>query len=313
MKAATPAIVGAFVMSGVGLIVIGVVLIGGAQLFTRKVHAVTYFAGSVAGLEVGAPVTLRGAKIGTVTRIGLRINLKDQSVRIPVDLEMDPSLVTVVGKDNSDDRTVFRRLREAGLESQLAMQSFVTGELRVDLDFLPKTPATMLGGNVNGDEIPSSPSKLQTIEAEIAELPLKKIAEDADRTLGAIQHVADELGPRVGPMADSLKRTSDAAHETMTAATVAVHHVDGLAVEGQHQVTVNGDEIQKLLASSDKTVRDADTLVNALHDATAPNSRMRDDLEAATRDLAASASSLRAFSHDIEKNPSDVIRRGKPQ
>jgi paraquat-inducible protein B len=313
MKPAKPAIVGAFVISGIGLAIIGVVLIGGAQIFARKVHAVTYFAGSVAGLEVGAPVTLRGAKIGTVTRIGIRIDLKDQSVKIPVELEMDPSLVTLVGKDNSDNSAVFRRLREAGLEAQLAMQSLVTGELRVDLDFLPKTPATMLGGNVNGDEIPSSPSKLQTIESEIAELPLKKIADDADRTLNAIQHVADELGPRVGPLADSFKKTSDAAHETMTAATTAVNHVSGLAVEGKHQVTVNGDELQKVLASSDKTVKDADTLLTSLHDATAPNSRMRDDLEAATRDLAASASSLRAFSHEIERNPSDLLKRGKPQ
>jgi len=77
--------------------------------------------------------------------------------------------------------------------------------------------------------------------------------------------------------------------------------------------TINGDELQKVLASSDKTVKDADTLLTSLHDATAPNSRMRDDLEAATRDLAASASSLRAFSHEIERNPSDLLKRGKPQ
>jgi len=313
MSALKPAIVGAFVMSGAALAVIGVVLIGGSQIFAHRVHAVTYFGGSVAGLAVGAPVTFRGAKVGMVTRIGLRINLHDQSVKIPVDLELDPSLVTLVGRDHEDERSVFLRLRKAGLQAQLAMQSFVTGELRVDMDLLPKAPSTTLGGDVNGDEIPSSPSTLQTLEAEIAALPLKKIAEDADRTLNAIQHVADELGPRVGPLADSFKKTSDAAHETMTRATVAVNHVDGLAVEGQKQVTVDGDELQKVLTSSDKTVRDADALVLSLHDATGPDSRMRDDLEAATRDLAASASSLRTFSHEIEKNPSDLIRRGKPQ
>jgi len=313
MTPAKPAIVGAFVISGIGLAVLGVVLIGGLQIFAHKVHAVTYFAGSVAGLEVGAPVTFRGAKVGTVTRVRLLVDLKTQSVKIPVDVELDPSLVTLTGKDGRDDRSDFRRLIKSGLQAQLTMQSFVTGELRVDLDLLPKSPATMLGGNINGDEIPSSPSKLQTLETEIAELPLKKIAEDADRTLNAIQHVADALGPRVAPLAESLKRTSDAAHETMTAATVAVNHVDGLAVESKHQVSVNGDELLRLLASSDKTVHDADALVTSLHDATAPNSRMRDDLEAATRDLAASASSLRTFSHEIEKDPSDLLRRGKPQ
>jgi paraquat-inducible protein B len=313
MSLAKPALVGAFVLSGAALAVIAVVLIAGSQIFTRHIHAVTYFTGSVAGLDIGAPVTFRGVKVGSVTRIGLHIDLKDGSARIPVDLEMDPSLVSLAGKGDGDDASVFKRLRAAGLQSQLIMQSFVTGQLSVELDLAPTVRSTSAGGDVHGDEIPSSPSRLQTLETEIADLPLKKIAEDADRTLNAIQNLADQLGPRVGPMVDSLKRTSEAAHDTLDVAKVAVGHVDGLAVEGKHQVTVNGDELQRLLASSDKTVHDADALVLSLHEMTAPNSRMRDDLESATRDLAASASSLRTFTHEIERNPSDLIRRGKPQ
>ncbi len=114
-------------------------------------------------------------------------------------------------------------------------------------------------------------------------------------------------------MVNSLKRTSDAAHDTMAAAKGAAIHIDGLAVEGRRQVTVNGDELQKVLASSDKTVTDADALVISLHNMTGPNSRIRDDLESATRDLAAATSSLRTFSHEIERDPSDLLRRGKPK
>jgi paraquat-inducible protein B len=313
MTAAKPALVGAFVLSGVALAVIAVVLIAGSQIFTRHIHAVTYFTGSVAGLDVGAPVMFRGVKVGQVTHIRLHIDLNDGSAKIPVDLELDPSLVTLSGDGARSDKSVSQRLRKAGLQSQLIMQSFVTGQLSVELDLVPGNHPTTLGGDVNGDEIPSSPSKLQTLESEIADLPLKKIAEDADRTLNALQNVADQLGPRVGPMVDSLHRTSEAAHDTLNVAKVAVGHVDGLAVEGKKQVTVNGEELQRLLTSSDKTVHDADALVVSLHEMTGPNSRMRDDLESATRDLAASASSLRGFSHEIERNPSDLIRRGKPK
>jgi paraquat-inducible protein B len=313
MKAAKPALVGAFVLSGLALAVIGVVLIAGSQIFTRHAHAVTYFTGSVAGLEVGAPVTFRGVKVGSVTRIGLHIDLNNGSARIPVDLEVDPSLVSLSGVGHSNDASIFQRLRRAGLQSQLYMQSFVTGQLSVELDLAPTVHSTSVGGDVNGDEIPSSPSQLQTLESEIADLPLKKIVEDADRTLNAIQGVVDQLGPRVGPLVDSLKRTSEAAHDTLDVAKVAVGHVDGLAVESKRQVTVNGDDLQRLLASSDKTVHDADALVVSLHDVTGPDSPMRHDLESATRDLAASASALRTFSHEIERNPSDLLRRGKPQ
>jgi paraquat-inducible protein B len=313
MSLAKPALVGAFVLSGVVLAVGALLLVAGTQMFTRHVHKVTYFQGSVAGLDVGAPVTFRGVRVGSVSRIRLLIDVNDRSAKIPVDLEIDPSLVSLTNEGDHSDASIFRRLLQAGLQSQLHMQSFVTGQLGVELDLAPTVASKSLGGNLHDDEIPSSPSKLQTLETEIEELPLKKIAADADRTLNAIQGVADQLGPRVGPMVDSLKRTSEAAHETLDVAKVAVGHIDGLAVEGRRQVTVNGDELQRLLASSDKTVHDADALVVSLHEMTGPNSRMRDDLESATRDLAASASSLRGFSHEIERNPSDLLRRGKPQ
>jgi paraquat-inducible protein B len=265
----------------------------------------------VAGLEVGAPVTFRGVRVGSVTRIGVNINLKDLSARVPVYMEMQPSTVKLAGDGASDSKSVYRRLLLAGLETQLGMQSLVTGQLRVDLDLKPNAHATFLGGNVNGDEIPSSPSKLETLEAEIAELPLKQIADNANQTLESIRRVTDALGPRVGPLLDSLKQTSDSAHVTMDAAHMAVVHIDSVAIEGKQQLTDNGDALKGVLASSDRTVRDADALIASLNAMTAPNSRIRDDLQSTTRDLAASASSLRNFAHELERNPSDLFKRGK--
>jgi paraquat-inducible protein B len=169
-----------------------------------------------------------------------------------------------------------------------------------------------LGGNVEGDEVPSSPSKLETLEAEIADLPLKELGRNANETLESIKRVADALGPRVAPLLDSLKRTSEAAHGTMDAAHGAAEHIDSLAIEGKQQLTDNGDRLKVVLASSDRTVRDADALIASLNEMTAPNSRIRDDLQSTTRDLAASASSLRNFTHEIERNPSDLLKRGTP-
>jgi paraquat-inducible protein B len=311
MTPVRPALVGAFVLSGLALLVVALMQFAGSRLFTREVRAVTYFQGSVAGLEVGAPVTFRGVRVGSVTGIGVSLDLKDLSARIPVYMEMNPSTVRLAGYGPSDPKSVFRRLLLAGLEAQLGMQSLVTGQLRVDLDFKPDAHATFLGGNADGDEIPSSPSKLETLEAELADLPLKEITRNATQTMESIRRVTDALGPRVGPMLDSLKQTSDAAHGTMDAAHVAVTHIDSLAVEGKQQLTDNGDALKRVLASSDRTVRDADALIASLNEMTAPNSRMRDDLQATTRDLAASASSLRNFTHEIERNPSNLIKRGK--
>jgi paraquat-inducible protein B len=311
MTPAKPALVGAFVLSGLALFIVALILFAGTHLFGHQLSAVTYFQGSVAGLEVGAPVTFRGVRVGSVKGIGVSINLKNLSSRIPVYMEINPSGIKLDGFSGDDDKTVRRRLLAAGLEAQLGMQSLVTGELRVDLDLQPGAHAAYLGGDIRGDEIPSSTSRLQTLEDEIAQLPLKQIADNANLTLVSIRKVTDQLGPRVGPLLDSLKRTSESAHGTMDAAHVAATHIDSLAVEGQSQVTANGDALKGLIASSDRTVRDADALVLSLNEMTAPNSRMRDDLQSTMRDLAASASSLRTFTRDIERNPSHLLKRGK--
>jgi paraquat-inducible protein B len=242
--------------------------------------------------------------VGSVTKIGLNLNLKDLSAHIPVYLALDTSVVTLVTDGSKSEPLEFDRLRKAGLQAQLGTQSFVTGQLRIDLDFLPKVHSTYLGGNVDGNEIPSSPSKLETLEAEIADLPLKQLAEDTRQTLVSIKRVSDALGPRIGPLADNIEGTSTAAH-------VALNQIDSLAKEGRQQLSVNGDELSQVLKSSDKTVSDVDTVVRSVNEMAGPHSAMRDDLQAATRDLAASASALRAFSQEIERNPSNLLKQGK--
>ena len=49
--------------------------------FGRKIRMVSFFQGSVAGLDVGADVTLHGLKIGEVTELGLRFDPKTQRHR----------------------------------------------------------------------------------------------------------------------------------------------------------------------------------------------------------------------------------------
>jgi paraquat-inducible protein B len=299
MSAVKPALVGGFVLSGLALGVGAVLLFGGTHLLSPTVHAVVYFQGSVAGLDVGAPVTFRGVRVGAVTSIAVNLNMKDLTARIPVYLDLNPTQISLQNAGPGQNDEDFDRLLKAGLRAQLNMQSFITGQLRVDLDLQPGTPAAQ-GGDSDRPEIPSVPSKLQTLEDEIAELPLKQIGDNAQQTLAAVQHLADLLSAKAGPLADSLKDTSEAAHATL-------NDIDQLAIAGKGQLKVSGDQLDRVLASADRTVRDADTLVGSLKEMTSPDSAMRGDLRATIRDLAASASSLRGFSHEIERDPSSIL------
>jgi len=297
------AIVGGFILSGLALGIAAILLFSASHLFNPVVQAVVYFQGSVANLDVGAPVTFRGVKIGTVTKVSVSLNMSDLTARIPIYLELDPSQIFLVKGATGETESGFERLLKAGLRAQLGMQSLITGKLRVDLDIQPGLHPEMRrveDSDGNYPEIPSIPSQIQTIESEIADLPLKEMIENARQTLASIQRMSDDLPRQILPLTDSLKQTSDRARGTLVS-------IDLLATLSQQQVNLTGEQLVRVLASSDRMVRNADALLVSLKEMSEQNSPMRSDLEATLRDLAASASALRSFTREVDRDPSSLL------
>jgi paraquat-inducible protein B len=320
---ASPAALGSFVLGGLTLAVLAILLFGGLRLFTPSLRAVVFFPTSVAGLTVGAPVTFRGVQVGSVRKIALRLNVTDRSSIIPTFLELDPDRISWVdtrtpGADPGTDPGIAGLVR-AGLRATLSMRSLITGQLGVDLNFHPDTLVPSPGPSLGLPEIPSIPSDLQDLEEKLTHLPLRELVDDLRTTLTHIQTVADVFGDKVGPLADSARQTVDAARETMLVTTGAVRtlgtdvsrtlrNIDSLAIDGRQQVALSGRELQGVLASAQRTAQTAETLVASLNSIAAPRSEMRGDLEAALRDLAASASSLRSFTRELERSPLSALR-----
>jgi paraquat-inducible protein B len=168
MAAAKPAIVGAFVLGGLALGVVAVLLFGGMQLFSTSVKAMVVFQGSVAGLVVGAPVTFRGVKVGTVQGLKVQINVPDLKPLIPVFLDLDPEQISWTNGTAQIAGGDLKGAVNAGLRAQLILQSLVTGQLEVDLDFHPGTPALLVGAPDGFLEIPTIPSDLQQLKDQFA-------------------------------------------------------------------------------------------------------------------------------------------------
>src|SRR5258708_36773158 len=61
--------------------------------YGRKLHMVSRFQGSVAGLAVGADVTLHGLKIGEVTDLGLLFDPKINRIVVPVHYQVEADRV----------------------------------------------------------------------------------------------------------------------------------------------------------------------------------------------------------------------------
>lgn len=135
-KPASKTLIGVFVIGAIALAVLAVVVFGSGRFFSEKMPLVMYFEGSVAGLNIGSPVMFRGVKVGIVKDIVLRFDAKDVSFLIPVYVELDPKKFLVIGKF-TDEEELDRTLINKGLRATLELQSMVTGQLMVNLDFHP--------------------------------------------------------------------------------------------------------------------------------------------------------------------------------
>ena len=175
-KRVNPAMVGAFVLGAVGLILAAVVLLK-SGLFSKSHEFVIYFAGDINGLNVGAPVKFNGVEIGQVDRIRLRLDQQvnphngqlSANVRIPVVIELDEEKIVSHGGatiDLSDPHTIPNLIRE-GMRAQLGSDSFVTGQRYVALDIQnPSTPFQMVAPPGSPlQEIPSVPNTLEQAQA----------------------------------------------------------------------------------------------------------------------------------------------------
>ena len=123
-RKASPVLIGAFVIAGVALLVVGVLVFGGREIFQRKQRFVTYFEGSVQGLRVGADVQFRGVRIGYVTDIQVVADASLTNYQIPVIFEILPDAVTVASGgailgDLGDANSRLKGMINAGLRTRL--------------------------------------------------------------------------------------------------------------------------------------------------------------------------------------------------
>ena len=70
---------GLFILMGLVILMAGILGFGAARYFEKTTLEETYIAGNVDGLAVGAPVALRGVRVGKVTRIDFTWNTYPQA------------------------------------------------------------------------------------------------------------------------------------------------------------------------------------------------------------------------------------------
>jgi paraquat-inducible protein B len=261
MQRANPKLIGGFVLGAVALVVIGVLLLGGAKFLTEKRTFVAYFEGSVKGLNVGAPVEFQGVRVGSVTDIQLQFLTEDMELRIPVFLQFEPGKISQVGAHLDAQRRLLKPLVERGLRAQLEMQSIVTGQLIVQLGFHPDTPIRLVGdGKI--PEVPTVPTAMQELTqnvthalTELRQLPIPELVGQLAETAQGLNTIIHS--PDVNNLIQRLSATVQVAEQSL-------QRID--AQTGQVAERLNGtlDATTALLRDGQQLVRRVDTQVGPM-------------------------------------------------
>jgi paraquat-inducible protein B len=322
MKGRGQTIVGAFVLGGIILALAATVLFGKFNLFHPSVRAAIVFENSIAGLSVGAPVTFRGVRVGAVESIGIEFDPKTKVAYIPITVALEPgrALITHGKGDNIVD---LADLVTRGLRAELNVQSFVTGQSEIDLDFDPASAPVLHASIANLPEIPTRQSTLQKATEQLSQLPLRELADNTTATLKSLRGLAEKLDEDLPPLVESLKTMSDRSGQTVDTVGRSVRELQDrldttlnaitqAAISGDRQLNQRGAELHSLLAASNQTVQQVNDLLGNLKGLTSERGASRANLESTLRDLAAAAASLRGFANDVEHNPQLLLTGRRP-
>jgi len=248
--------IGLFVVGAIALGVVAIAVLGSGRFFKERFRYYMVFEGSVKGLNVGAPVVLRGVKIGAVSDIQMHFDYATKAINILVYSEFEKGRVLTVHVYEDVARrlgretqyTVMRELIGRGLRAQMEMQSIVTGQLQIALDFYPEKPAVYKGIDKSVQEIPTIPTPLQELTKKIENLPFDEIFNKINLAMEGIANLVQS---------PELKETVAHLNATLKDLQTLVRHVDA-------QVQPLGAGLSETLRDTRQLIRNADSQVASL-------------------------------------------------
>jgi paraquat-inducible protein B len=326
-----PKVIGGFVLGAVALLVAGVIAFGGARYFTPKGKAVLYFqAASMSGLDIGSPVTFRGVKIGSVTDVVIHYDIDAQRLLIPVYVEIELDRIQIVrGKQDSKN---IHELIERGLRAQLVVQSLVTGQASIDLSFHPDQPAVLVGEDKRFVELPTIPSDIDLLKANltsvlqrIAALPLDQIAGRTLDTVESTNAFMKKLNGEIDGVAGDLKVVAAQATATLHEAQARLQLQDGEPMQNLNNTIVDAQKlVNKVNGGIDPIIADANRLttmtlatmdemkatLETARSSISPDSDLYFQLTRTLKEIQTTANSIRALADYVQRHP-DALLLGK--
>lgn len=306
-KKASKTLIGTFVVSGLTLAILAVWVFGSGKFFVDKMSYVMFFEGSVKGLNIGSPVVFRGVKIGSVTNIVLRYSYTNKSFLIPVYVELDPGAVITDRPLTTSKQDQFTQLIEKGLRAQLQMQSFVTGQLMIYLDFFPDKRIRLIGLEDKYPEIPTIPSSIDEILKTAEAINWKDLF---DKITNAINGIDKAVNSK--EFTSSIKSLDEASRE-LKPVLLAIKNV----TTDIRAFIAKGDKIpeqvEQTLVVMKKTLQEAQQTLISYREIVSENSVLTHEINTTLEEVSNTVRSVRYLADYIEQHPESFISGKKDQ
>jgi paraquat-inducible protein B len=345
-KQANKTAIGVFVVGAVVLAVAAIIVFGSGKFFVKTDFYVVYFPGSVNGLRIGAPVMFRGVKIGEVTQLRLYSVEKNMSIEIPVIFKVDPasfhSIGSMVEAVFDDKQQEMDAMIKRGLRARMEMQSFVTGQRMINLDYYPRTPVRLMGEkgiDLGKDiiEIPTIKTFEQQIGKTLEDIPIGELAASLQNSMKGIERfvTSEEFAKSLYYFKQTLKEANNLVRHvdkkvdplfadvelTLKDAQALLRNVNSRIDPLSGSIVQTFEDARKLVSNVNKRVQPieadlADTTeslratFNEVDGMLSENSEFRYQIDIFLREITLAARSLRSFADYLERNP-DALIRGK--
>ncbi|AFU99042.1 MlaD family protein [Simiduia agarivorans] len=311
--------IGAFISGALMLAFFAMLFFSGGRLFAQKEPVVMYFGGSVQGLQVGAPVKLKGVIIGEITDI--RISFQESAASVFTTVEADLVLKRVTAQGREAGTQFLTEAIANGLRAQLNFQSLLTGLLYVELDFHPDVDALFKGVASDAIEIPTMATNFEQLSAKFQNINIESLVsnintlavrvtelvesgqiettfEGAKRTLSSIEAAANNLNRE-------LKTTSDELNAGLQDTRRLVNRLNQEVPNISNDLQASLDQLHQSLLSFDKAAKNIDHTFSE-------DSIVLNRLDRSLQDVSRAARALRQLSESLDAEP-DALWRGREE
>ena len=305
--------IGAFVI-GASLILLVTLLFLLGSGFGSKEKVVMVFDGSVKGLNIGAPMALRGVKVGEVTDIDLILDSSKTNVIMQVEANFDAENIHRKGIADVD---LTEELISRGMRAQLNSQSLLTGLLYIELDFYPQSALNLVDIDSPYLQLPTVPTDLERITKKLQDIDISKLTDELESisngvstliistefqhlpahltsTLDSVRELSAQMKEQLASTGPKLNTVLDETAQTVASANSQLPKLTAL-VEG------NLKTLNSAIAAFEQGMSGIDGLVS-------PDSATLYQLNLALQEMTRAGRSLQSLANTLEAQPESLIR-----